>query len=252
MKHYFLTILVSFYAQAADTTISGHVWLNPTCQSANDCELSAFRLEVKKSLSPEMASTFMSASFETTKPEFLKKFAILQYIKGCVFQTRADGSKQMMTRSFFAKMGQKFLHKDWQIDSGFDSDPVYMSNPFAGPDEIREFDIPRNANYLTTNPSLDLAAAAWGGLEKNLKTNALFVFDAPTASNYMKHFNTQITASLQFKTCIYSVEQIPKRIAAPGSELPHAIACHEWDHNHSYEQESGVFTHANKIHPFCL
>jgi hypothetical protein len=227
-------------------------WINPECESG-ECEVKAFRLSVTKISDAKMAGNSMVAEIETSKPEYLKKYAVVQFIKGCAYMTNAKGDVKFQIRSSLNKPGTPFVHKDFEIDSGYDADPVYNSSLQSGVDELRGFEIPRNAAYLNLDPNKSESARAWAGKEKNLLSSSIYVDDMPTLSNWAIKEGKLIVhnTSLQFKTCLYEVSKLPKKVAAVDEALSEPITCLDWSSNFLFDFKMRSFRESKEISPVC-
>lgn len=226
-------------------------WLNPDCD-IKGCEIKAVRLYVENSSNGQSAGTAIAAEMEATERDFLKDYLFVQYIKGCRYSISADGSREILTRSFFGKRRAPFIHKEWQIDTDEDQDPSYWSSRIAGYDPIRGFEIPRNADYATTSPLLSEEFSSWVGKVKNLESNSLYVYDAPSGSTlHGLHSKVEIS-SLTFKMCLYRAAQVPAKISTPDIFLQDPIACLDWDSNFGLNAEGKALESKAEIDPFCL
>lgn len=239
----------------ASAAPSVKTWINPEC-ATGDCEIKAMRLFVEKMNSNRMAGTSVSAELEGVNKEVLKKYAFVQYIQGCLFETDRAGKVRMASREFWARKGQPFKHVGFELDSASDRDPIYWSNSMAGYDDLRGFEVPRNSYYAYANPLLTDSWGAWAGKEKNLRENKLFIHDMPTPSAWDLNDQTmKVTArnsSLKFKICLHKIEDVPARVESPATEIPDAIVCMTWDSNFIYNFSTRKFEDKkDQIHPVC-
>ena len=64
-----------------------------------------------------------------------------------------------------------------------------------------------------------------------------------------------ISASMQFKTCLYRIQDIPTsgKPKFPGTPVDQGgpIYCLEWDNQQIYNPETEEFDHSDTIHPSC-
>ena len=226
-----LTTTTSF---AAPTVKS---WINPECASG-ECELKGMKLFLEKSSANRMAGTTMVAEIETSTKAQMKKYAVVQYIQGCLYETDNKGNVKMATREFWGRQGSPFKHVGWELDSAGDKDPIYWSNSIGGMDDIRGIFIPRNSYYSNGNPFLTENWGAWAGKVSNLKETKTFVQDMPTPSAWDLDDQTmKVSArisSLKFKICVHKIEDVPAIAESPATEVPGAIVCMNWDSNFNY------------------
>ncbi len=231
-----LASLVTLTLAHAAPPVSTTTWINPECASGN-CEVKGMKIFIQKNNSRQQAGNFMGAEFETTNPDAMKKYGFVQYIQGCVYDITPDGKVRIGTRDFFGRNGQTFNHKNWEVDSGPDADPLYSSNALAGFDNIRGFEIPRNSKYMIKNPIVTESYVNWAGKKNNIMDNKLYVADLPSMTTFDISTDAKITArnaSLKFKICLHKIEDVPKRMEAPGYEVDGAIKCMEWSSNYMY------------------
>jgi hypothetical protein len=245
-------ILSSQVSFAAPTVKS---WINPECATGN-CEVKAMRLYVDKwnSTKDQMAGNSMAVEIETSSMSHVKKYAVVQYIQGCLFQTSNLGDIRMASREFFGKQGQPFKHVGWELDSASDKDPIYWSNDTAGFDEMRGFFIPRNSYYQNANSILTESANTWAGKISNLRENKIFASDFPTPSAWEEKNGivSARIASLNFKICLHKVEDVPESVESPKTNIGAAMTCMEWSSNYQMDFKKKTFVEKTGLHPACL
>lgn len=159
----------------ATTTVAS--WTNPACE-IGACELKGARFFLTKvnDRRNRIAGNSIVAELETAARENLKDFVFVQYLRGCYF-ARVGSDVRMGMRNFFGRQGQTFRHASWELDSGFDADPVYSSYADAGPDSLRGRVLPRNASYYTANPLTARSYDWWSGLTAKVTGSRLYVSD---------------------------------------------------------------------------
>lgn len=244
--------LVSQLAFAAPKPVITTAWKNPECDSGN-CDLKGMKLFIQKNNDNRLAGNFMSAEIETTRPEALKNYVFVQYIQGCLYETDSKGNATIGTREFFRKASQPFHHKEMEVDSGPDLDPVYNSNQFAGYDELRGFDVPRNSDYVTKNPLTEEGYGGWSGKIKNLKGNKIYASDYPTMSGFDLTEDMKViarNASLKFKICLHHVNDVPK-VGTSTTVAANPITCMDWSSNYEYNFKTRKINEKAEISPVC-
>jgi hypothetical protein len=254
LKPLTLAALITTTFVHADPPIITTYWTNPECASGN-CEVRGMKIHVQKHNSRQQAGNFLAAEVETSSPELAKKYAFVQYVQGCIYEMTPDGKTKIGTRDFFGRDGQPFSHKEWEVDSGPDSDPIYNSNSLAGFDNFRGFEVPRNSRYMIKNPITTESYVGWAGKAKNIIDNKLFVADIPTMTSFDISEDAKITArnsSLKFKICLHKIENVPRRMEAPGYEVAGAIKCMEWSSNYLYNFKTRKMVEQSEIQPACL
>lgn len=253
MKSLLITALV-LSTQAAFGNATVKTWSNPECASGA-CEVKAMRLHIDKynSAAEKMAFNSVGIEIETSRPEDLSKYAVVQYIKGCVFLTSNLGETRMGSRDFFGQSGQPFLHKTWEIDSGNDRDPIFTSNAHAGYDDLRGFEIPRNSHYVNDNPITTENFGSWAGKIKNLKANKIFTADYPTHSSWEEKNGiiTVKTSSLQFNVCLHKISDVPKTVSDPKTTISAPIACLDWSSNYQFDFKKKILSERASLPSAC-
>ncbi len=230
-------------------------WTNPECATGS-CEVKGMKIFTNKTNANRLAGTTMVGEIETADKASLKKYALVQYIEGCVFETNKEGAIKMGTREFWGRKSAPFKHVGMQLDSASDRDPIYWSNVLAGWDDIRGFEIPRNSMYAYANPLITESWGSWAGKDSNLKENKIFVQDAPTMSGWdIDEESLKVTArnsSLKFKICLHKIEDVPAEVESPSTNIENAIVCMSWDSNFIYNFSTRKFADkGDEIHPAC-
>lgn len=247
MKNIFL-ILPFIFSLSVRAEVK--TWTNPDCANGS-CEIKSIKLYLDKHLSRDLGMQKMVAEFTASSPELVGKYAFVQYIRGCIFDSNAQGPIRYASRTYIGQTGQRFLHPEWQIDN-VTLDPIYFSTRNPGYDPIRGFEIPRNANYMVVDPK-DGDEVRWGGKLSNIVDNRLFVFDQPSPGSLgnMNGKPKATNTSLEFKTCLYAISDIPKKVENPSVEYPNPVACLEWNSRFHYNFSTRRFAESSTIHPYC-
>lgn len=185
----------------------------------------------------------MYASFKTDKVENLKKYGVVQLIKGCHFESKVENGvvvkRFSRAREFFGEI-IKYKHPEWVIDS-IDLDPVYAS-----------YNDHRHWSYRW-NEVFDSIAQESSRLFRDSKPThpILYVSDYPgTAFEFAP--NEAMNISLKFKTCLYNLDDVPTNAKPSEYNLDKAIACHDWDSSFIFNHNSQKYEKKTEIDPFCL
>lgn len=253
MKKLSTSLFLVLISSTAFGAVKVKTWVNPACAKGL-CEVKGVKLYVDQIRTERMSGSMMVAEVETTKKEVLKKYAFVQYIRGCMFTTQTTGENAYLVRSHFENPNSTpFVHKTWEIDSGFDRDPIYHSNPLAGFDEIRGFEIPRNSYYENGNSLTTENSYTWSGKLEHLKENKLFTSDSPTAAAIGSSVPMTVVrnSSLEFRICLHEISKVPTTVDDPKTIIPDPIVCMEWSSNFIYNFGKKVFEEKTAIHPFC-
>jgi hypothetical protein len=215
----------------------------------------AMRLYVYKyiSVKDKLAGNSMAAEIEVSDKSHLKKYAFVQYLKGCLFETSNLGEVRMASREFFGQKGVPFKHTSWELDSASDKDPIYWSNDAAGYDELRGFEIPRNSYYVNSNPALTENYGSWAGKYSNLKSNKIYASDFPTPSSWDERNGIIIAriASLDFKICLHKIEDVPASVENPKTNIGKAIICMDWSSNYGFNFRTKTFSERTTLNAAC-
>jgi hypothetical protein len=243
--------LITFQSAFAASVVTS--WTNPDC-ATGQCEVKGLKLFVDKLVDRTFTGNMVSVELETSSRDLLTKYGIVQYIKGCQYSLTSKGEVKMSYRSLLGKNNVPFLHKDWEVDSADDNDPVFWSNPAAGYDDLRGFEVPRNSSYAYANPAITESYGPWGGKPSNLKESKIFVSDQPSPATWKLNPDlTQVVnvTSLQFKTCIYEMSKVPNEIADAKINFPDPVKCLEWSSNFSYDFAKRKFVEQKEISSVC-
>jgi hypothetical protein len=195
--------------------------------------------------------TKLYAWYRTQKPEKLRDFVFVQFIRGCTFETKeVNGTVKVShtkARTFFGSQGVPFSHPDWVIDS-VDTDPAYWTDPEYpdrhallrwGIDGVtfpnRPLDYPTLNEQQPVEPRVFIADYPQGGdIRWNKWANAV------VATN----------STFRFKTCLFRSQDVPTR-ANPDTKLPQPIICMWWDSLYVYDHTSKKMTTPAEIAPAC-
>ena len=229
------------------------VWNNPACETG-PCDLKAARYSLTKTndLRYRAAGNSLVASFETTSKSTVKNYAFVQYIKGCHFAKNQTGNR-MGLREFFGNTGRVYQHTDWEIDSAWDKDPIYSSFAQAGFDSLREYDVPRNASYLTANPTTARNYDWWSGKEEKLNRPEIFMSDEPTFSSWVPALrgSQEVITSVKFRTCLHEIKDVPHSVEDPRTIIPDPIHCYEWSSNYQMNSAQTALEEKPTLAAFC-
>lgn len=211
------------------------------------CDLQEFKItkhDYKVYLSEGISfGSAMYASFKTATNASLKKYGIVQFVKGCHFASEKQNGKMEKwfprSRYHFGKV-IKYKHSRWAVDS-YDLDPMYASteenrywsykwNRIPGSHEEESEELFRNLSPTTPE---------------------IYVSNFPgTAFQYGQ--NEAINISLKFKTCLYLRDDIPLRLTTHYMDTTKAISCFDWSSSFIYNYERKIYEVQEKIDPVCL
>jgi hypothetical protein len=254
MKQFFrfsFTLLVYFFLAGnsyGDFTGKGHVhtlsetkqvFLNPDCRSTGTCDLKRFTLttsvyEVWFSDDPKYPTYSNGAiiEYETDSVDALDKYAIVQFTKGCVFDSSRNGKGKIKRSVSYTipSFGEDipFCFPEWVIDSQ-DTDPVYNSDPEYG----------RFYSLRWNKPgSYDDRTQKYYGAEKP-KIPVVYLADYPVGA-FVTGPGVRNVA-LQFNTCIYKASDVPAETGRDDIDFAKPITCFEWQNVYVYDFDKGSF-----------
>jgi hypothetical protein len=231
-----------------DFTGKGHVhtiaesketFSNPDCRANNSCDLKRFTLtslvqEVWFSDDP-INPTYGNGAimeYETESVDAIEKYAVVQFVKGCVFSTskspdgKIDKQVNYAVSSFGESIPLCFSH--WVIDSQ-DTDPVYNSDPEFGRFYLLRWNRPGSYD--------DRTQKYYGAHKPELPV--VYLTDYP-AGAFVTATGVKNTA-LQFKTCIYKASEVPAQTVRDNLTFARPIHCFEWHNVHVFDFHKGVF-----------
>jgi hypothetical protein len=226
----------------ADFTGVGHVhtlsedkqvFLNPNCRATDSCDLKRFTLtkavnEIWFSDDPDHPtfSNGVIMEYETDSVAALEKYAIVQFKKGCVFNTyqNRDGKIRRIITDTVPSFGEQipFCFRQWVIDSQ-DRDPAYNSDPDFGRFFLLRWNSPG---------SYDNRTQKYYGAEKP-KRPIVYMADYP-AGAFISRTSVRNVA-LKFNTCIFKSSDIPSQTSRTNVEFAKPISCFEWQNIYVYD-----------------
>ena len=244
-----LVLFVIFATDAyGDFTGKGHihtlaeteqVFLNPDCEATDTCDLKRFSLttqahEVWFADNPNNPTYANGAimEYETDSVAAIEKYAIVQFIKGCVFLTSKNRAGEIQRQTDYSVMsfGENIplCFPQWVIDSQ-DTDPVYNSDPKLG-----------RFYLLRWNPpgAHDDHGEKFYGAEKP-RVPAVHMADYP-AGAFVTASGVK-NSSLQFKTCIYKAHEVPAATRRENLNFARPINCFQWQNVYIYDFAEGKF-----------
>ena len=194
--------------------------------------------------------TRMYAEYKTKNISQLEDYSIVQYIKGCYFDSKLIDGKITNSfgsaRKFFGEL-ITFRHKEWVIDS-VDTDPIYNSTENSRHGAYRWNEADEGFSDLTEH---------YFSLTYPDKPR-LYVRDLPSAAatynpTPIQPYMSVKNASLKFKTCLFKTSDVPRTVSSPKANLiPKAIKCYEWDNSFIYNFDKKKYESPKEIDSICL
>ncbi len=215
------------------------VFLNPDCRSTGTCDLKRFTLttsvyEVWFSDDPKYPTyaNGVIMEYETDSVGALEKYAIVQFVKGCVFDSSRNGEGKINRNVGYTvpSFGEDipFCFPQWVIDSQ-DTDPAYNSNPEYGRFYLLRWNKPGSYDHRTQK---------YYGAEKP-KIPVVYMTDYPSGA-----FVTATgikNAALEYNTCIYKASDVPAATRRDDVDFAKPITCFEWQSVYVYDFDKGRF-----------
>ena len=253
MKKFFslsFIFLIAFLAKNSygDFTGKGHVhtlaktqqvFLNPDCRSNGTCDLKRFTLttsvyEIWFSDDPNHPTYGNGAimEYETDSVAALEKYAIVQFVKGCVFDSSKNGNGKINRNISYTvpSFGEDipFCFPEWVIDSQ-DTDPAYNSDPEYGRFYLLRWN--KRGSYEYQNHK-------YYGAEKPT-IPVVYMADYPAGA-----FVTGIgvkNAALEFRTCMYRASEVPTETRRDNINFAKPLTCFDWQNVYVYDFDKGRF-----------
>jgi hypothetical protein len=209
------------------------VFLNPDCRSTDTCDLRRFTLttsvyEFWFSDDPNYPtySNGVIMEYETDSVDALEKYAIVQFIKGCVFDSKKNpGGKIVRNLGYTVpSFGEDvpYCFPEWVIDSQ-DTDPVYNSDPEYGRFYLLRWNKPGSYAYPDHK---------YYGAEKP-KRPVVYMADYP-AGAYVTGTGVRNVA-LEFNTCMYKASEVPTETRRENIKFGKPLTCFAWQNVYVYD-----------------
>lgn len=230
---------------------------NTEFYSEENSELKSVSLKViKKRLrlsgTPLKNASYMTdirLSLETQSAGGYAEFGVVQFIRGCKWRSVWDGKKLEKDASISREhMGQiiTFRHVGFEVDS--DSlDPVYHS--YLG----HRFALWR----WNETPSSDNPETAYFVYHREPTHGVVFLTDLPGTSFFSAELSQgkmwAQNSSLEFKTCIFRLTDLPFETDREGSNIDQtkALKCFSWSDKWVFDFKREIMTSPSEIDPFC-
>ena len=243
-----LSLSVLSGSLSADFTGTGHVhtlsetkqvFLNPDCRATDSCDLKRFALTkavneiwFSDDRDHPTYSNSVIMEYETDSVAALEKYAIVQFKKGCVFDSYVSRHGQIRRNitDTVASFGEQipFCFQRWVIDSQ-DSDPAYNSDPDYGRFYLLRWNKPG---------SYDNRTQRYYGREKPKKP-IVYMADYPAGAFIMR--SSVRNVALEFNTCIYKASEVPTQTRRNNLRFGTPISCFEWQNVYVYDFAKASF-----------
>jgi hypothetical protein len=224
-------------------------FVNSDCEKTASCTLKRFEMRNEFYESADSYDVFTYTRYETDSVANLEDYGIVQFIRGCDYAVAPDGQSGVrkylgLYRDFFGKHVPLF-HPHWQIDTD-DVDPLYASVPGAARRLDYHYWLPGGRWYGVSQDK-------WRLFKNGLPDRpSVFVFDKPTGAfkSGLDLVGWQNT-SLEFKTCIYRMKDVPLVATPEQEEIGDPIHCFFWRSSAIYNSAEKKWDHPESIDPIC-
>lgn len=225
------------------------IFLNKDCRRNNSCDLVRFSLILDRyerwfsDYDPNPSyGTSIVAEYETVSVEDLEKYAIVQFVKGCFFESvkKPDGGVEKSFGVSIEHFGVRkyFCFPEWVIDS-IDADPAYYSDSEFG----RHYFYKWNSSGSYSGKTEKFYG------EKKPLLPVLYITDV-FGRAFLADFGAS-NVSLEFKTCIYRAKDVPTTTSYNDLNFAAPIKCFDWQSSYIYNHDLGIFESKKEIDPFC-
>lgn len=239
---------LNLFAGVQSTLVLDKVITHKDCEMSDSCSLKEFNVQVSDyvvtSAGEKSYGTNAYISYETDSIDTIEDYAIVQFIRGCVYneienENGALEKRKGIARKFFGSY-QKFIHPEWVIDS-IDEDPIYNSS------EVRE----SRHDYYRWNED----PQSYGDdnehyvLQKYPTHPKVYVSDLPSSS-FFSHDSAKNT-NLEFQTCIYKTSEIPRKLEPSDVNFAEPLHCIEWKTSNVYNFKEKKYVQDRSIEESC-
>lgn len=224
---------------------------------------------------PATRQTMMAAVTETTNSSCIKDYGVVQFIRGCIYIDRINNSTNVSSDKYLHNRelrGQsvEFKHADWVVDS-VDLDPLYNSYDKEDANALNRHDWHRfvkvplllqedEASLMKDTPKYFNSKNFGYVMNAEAPLSQIYVSDLPSGSSLVPNAGANhrevITSSLEFKTCIYNIRDIPVMGDPAKFDAPEdqggPIKCFEWSDKAKFNKKNQTFDRVNEMDPFCL
>ena len=219
--------------------------------------------------------TSMAAVIDTTGPSCIRKYGVVQFIQGCVSnqeynkQTGDLSPKHFGTVRTSREKNVYFSHPHFEVDS-LNLDPLYSSKSSSDTGERqgwyyvskKTLRLKNNRDDILADDYLFQRPSSRHFLENSPhETTQVYVADLPSQAGFHSdpRFTKALitTPSLDFKTCVYDLKDIPAQGEPEPPETPHAVGgpllCFDWSHKFEFDLDKANFRAVTQAgtDPFC-
>jgi hypothetical protein len=218
------------------------------------------------------ARTEMGAIIETTSPDCIRDYGVVQFIRGCSYEIDSSAETgRELNRSFnsrdFRGSHIVFNHPDYEVDQT-ETDPLFTAYP-KQPDRLALAYVPKSPARFSSEPSslranlpfFDESSRRTFLKDHSGPTATTFVTDLPDGGlSSISQDRKRITAhnsSLDFKMCVYRVQDVPTSGDPAGEEVSPEkggpIQCFRWASRYTFDPAARDFVtdRFQGVDPYC-
>jgi hypothetical protein len=255
--------------------IASHVFTNPLdgCVQRDDCDLVGARFQVQdyevyddddenNKQAVLVFGTGFLAGIETTHVAALRKYSIVQFIRGCMWNSWIDGAGNLQTAFRIIRSGGHLgtrtlmVHREWTVDTN-DDVPAYHADKSTGDQHyLMQWSNPppawipdRQQNLLgerqPTVPFGFITDYPGPGVVRPEQT--VVRVDGSTVRIPQEAQNS----SLEFKTCVYKTTDVPATTTGSPDEFQKPIVCYQWHQSFVYNHTTSEMEMPPTLHSQC-
>ncbi|PIR70337.1 MAG: hypothetical protein COU46_02045 [Candidatus Niyogibacteria bacterium CG10_big_fil_rev_8_21_14_0_10_42_19] len=221
------------------------VFNNENCVSTDSCDLKTFWVNIKKYnvwVEGDNFGTVMMAGYIVDQISALENYGIVQFMRGCSFESVKNDNGAVVNeidRSFLRQFFENYvpnIFPKWVIDSD-DKDPLY--NGQEPPVRIYHYrwagDSGKEFIYGIKKPTFP----------------ELYVVKHPGIA-FVKEVGRVKNMSMEFKTCVYKMKDIPLKTSSDDTGFAEPIGCFTWISSFIYNFDTREYESFLDVDSVCL
>ena len=242
------------HAASADTVTldsKTQTFNNTDCAKNDSCDLKDFVLTQENyritipNLNITAYGTRMFANYDTSSLDTLEKFGLVQFVKGCQWESKQVDGKVINTLSVAIEHYGKQVpfYFPQEVIDGFVADPIdwgdqegmptrffFYLNRFIGSSE------PQKTDYY--------------GIQKPTIPR-LYLRDMPGQAQFFADSGTARNISNQFRLCAYKTADVPLSVADTDVGFAPPLQCFAWNSSFVYNFDTKQFDRPSEIADSC-
>ena len=232
---------------------------NHGCRKSDSCSLKEFKIGTRQieftlqEYNERHHFVETVASYRTKKLSDIKDYAIVQFKRGCRFETYPENGA-IHTRGYFGnyrsfgdRLEDRF--KNWIIDS-VDRNPIYFSY-----DDRDKFASNPHYGYYWNEKRGDFSKDNRHYFGEMLPPRPEIYIRDLDGPNYVANgaffYDLAMNTWMQYKTCVYKTKDIPKVTTRDDIHFAKPIHCFDWGNFHVYDHFEKKWTSPNEMPAYC-